>query len=148
MIEIHHQLYIHASCAKVFVAISSQKGLSKWWGDTGDIRTDYGALVPFCSVDGKIQTLKIMDAKLTQSLIWNCVDGCPEWKGTEITFDLTKEENGTLLSFKHSGWLNYNDIYARTNYHWSRRLSYLKELCETGKISDNFLQEMDSLNFK
>ncbi len=146
MTEIHHQLYINASCAKVFVAISSQRGLSKWWGDTNDIRTDFGALLPFIIEDGTIQTLKIIDAKLAQSLAWKCVEGSSDWLDTDILFQLNKEGLGTTVHFRHTGWKRNNEQYACANYLWSRRLSYLKELCETGETSSGYLEEIQQRN--
>ncbi len=145
MIEIHHQLYIAAPCSKVFVAISSQIGLSKWWGDTKDIRTDFGALLPFSLANGTIQILKIIDVKLAEQLVWECVEGSSEWLGTNIMFQLKKKDSGCVLCFKHIGWVGSNEAYASANYLWSRRLSYLKEVCETGKISKNYLEELKEI---
>ncbi len=142
MLDIHHQLYINAPCSKVFVAISSQHGLSKWWGDTKDLRTDFGAMIPFMSNDQSVQTLKIVDAKIAEYLIWKCVAGSDHWLGTEIMFQLKPEGKGTKLCFKHSGWSKSDDNYAAVNFLWSRKLIFLKALCETGKIAPDYLQEL------
>ena len=35
---------------------------------------------------------------------WLCVDGPAEWIGTQISFDLSRQDDQTILIFGHRGW--------------------------------------------
>jgi hypothetical protein len=52
---------------------------------------------------------------------WQCVDGAPEWIGTELTFDLKQEADSTVVLFAQRGWKEQVDFmhYFSTKQRYS-----------------------------
>ncbi len=64
---------------------------------------------------------------------WTCLDGPEEWINTHLFFDLTEENNNTILRFGQTDWKTTSDFYCHCNCKWSYFLHSLKSLIETGK---------------
>ena len=37
-------------------------------------------------------------------MLWEVVDGPEEWIGTEVVFELSQEDDFTIVMFAHDGW--------------------------------------------
>jgi len=64
-------------------------------------------------------------------LVWRCLDGPSDWKGTEISFRLDATPNGaTTLLFTHAGWRESSDFMANCNHQLECYLDELKNGAE------------------
>ena len=64
---------------------------------------------------------------------WQCVDGAPEWIGTELTFELKQEADSTVVLFAQQGWKEQVEFMHYCSTKWATYLLSLKSLCEAGK---------------
>jgi hypothetical protein len=79
-----------------------------------------------------------MDYEVTQlepnqEVRWRFTDGPPEWIGTEATFQLTEDDDMTILVFGHRNWKEPVEFMAHCSMKWAVFLMSLRELVETGK---------------
>jgi len=51
-------------------------------------------------------------------VVWTCVGGPEEWKGTVLTLVLSREGEGTKLRFKHGKWRSTKGAFAHSNSTW------------------------------
>ncbi len=134
MPEIIHKLLIKSPPETVYEALTTQEGQSSWW--TRD-----------CRVIPKIETvaefyfdnrsdsahMKIVALEPHGKVSWSCIDGDPEWIGTNIQFELSPHEKGTILFFTHKGWITTDGFFPNCSFDWAKYLLSLKMYLETGK---------------
>jgi hypothetical protein len=68
---------------------------------------------------------------------WECMDGHQEWVGTQICFELRREEGRTKVCFSHSGWEELTEYVGECSFHWANYLWSLQKYCETGQGRPN-----------
>lgn len=154
MKSIHHQLLIGAPAEKIYNAITTQEGLSKWWTPDTKAKAEVDSISRFAFGTDYYKEMKITALKHPEYVQWICVAGAGEWIGTTITFhlqpgdkknlvnahpEMTDQvqqlgESGqlTLLIFQHDDWKACTPMFAECNYTWGRFLRSLKLFCETG----------------
>jgi Activator of Hsp90 ATPase homolog 1-like protein len=76
---------------------------------------------------------RVMELVPGKRVKWQCVDGAPEWIGTELTFDLKQEADSTVVLFAQRGWKEQVDFMHYCSTKWATYLLSLKSLCETSK---------------
>jgi uncharacterized protein YndB with AHSA1/START domain len=137
METIFHQVWIKADKEKIFEALTTQKGLSDWWGNAGETKLETGFVIEFHH-STKIE-MKITEFIPGKYLAWECISKIDspdnpgsEWFGTKISFRLQQKNGFINLNFRHSRWVSQSEFFGVCNYHWARHLSILKHLCETG----------------
>src|SRR6266542_3882467 len=64
---------------------------------------------------------------------WRCTDGPPEWIGTDITFELSRQDDQTIIIFGHRNWREAVEFMAHCSMKWAVFLLSLREYVETGK---------------
>lgn len=137
-----NKLVIKTSPQKLYEAITTKKGLSKWWTKQVEIYPEVGGTATFKF--GKIAYVVMKIAKMVSNkeFIWKCVEqnfkikgtnATNEWVGTTIKFSIVQNpDETTTLSFVHEG-LNTNLIsYKSSNSSWNKFLKSLKSFLETG----------------
>lgn len=131
MADIYHQVLINASKATVYEAVTTQRGLSRWWIADCNAKAEVGFVNEFNNGEftNKMKVVALEPAKYVE---WECVNSADEWAGTRISFGLSDKGDFTCLDFRHNGYPEANEMYATCNFHWARHLHMLKELCETG----------------
>lgn len=133
MATIFHKVLIQAEAHTIYEAITTQKGLSSWWIEDCDVKAEIGYVNTF-SIEGYDSTkMKVKKLSPDKKVVWKCVAGDKEWKGTKLSFTIDRNENASILKFKHSKWKKQSDFYATCNFHWARHLLILKEYCENGQ---------------
>ncbi len=133
MYAIKHMLFIDAPPAKVYGAITTQKGLTSWWTTETKADAIIGSVAEFWFSDryhDKMYIVKLDKNKYTE---WECIDGDKEWIGTRISFSLKSKDKGTMLFFRHYEWREETDFFASCNFHWGHYMKSLKHYCEEGK---------------
>ncbi len=133
MANIKHYLIIKAPAEKVYEAITSQQGLRDWWTTGTDAKPKIGYINHFKFGKEYFNKMKIVNLESPNEVLWECIDGDKEWLGTNISFELIKNDESTTLRFSHTNWADETDFFASCTYHWGRYMESLKLLCETGK---------------
>jgi len=138
MVDIIHRIGIKSSVAKVYKALSTIDGLAHWW--TNDVEGDekIGGKIEFTFRSktgdeiGKMimEVQKLNDQKEVQ---WRCTDGPAEWIGTDITFQLSQQDDQTIMIFGHRNWREQVEFTAHCSMKWAVFLLSLREYVETGK---------------
>ena len=132
MTDILHRIQINSSPDKIYQAILTASGLSKWW--TKEVRTtsQVGSIAEF-GFGTSVTKMSIDKLMTDQRIEWTCVDGPDEWINTHLFFDLTAEGSNTILRFGQKDWRSASDFYCHCNTKWSYFLHSLKSYIETGQ---------------
>ncbi len=122
MADIHHKVQMNAAMSEVFRAITTREFFKTFAG--------HGTRV----------SVRTMDLEDGARIAWRCIDGPPEWIGTDITFDLHEEGDDrskeTILRFGHRNWREPSDFLAHCTTMWGRALLTLKKRLETPEPDD------------
>lgn len=138
MVDIIHRIGIKASLAEVYKAVSTIEGLSNWWTEDTKGNSQIGGKIVFTfqSPAGEEIGKMIMEVKELsnlKSVSWNCVDGPSDWIGTYITFELSQQDEQTIILFGHRNWKEALESTYHCSMKWAVFLLSLREYVETGK---------------
>lgn len=138
MVDIIHRIGIRAPAAQVFEALTTREGLADWWTDEvdGDAAAGGKLVFTFRSRSGEQLGRMVMEVQrlvADQEVRWRCVEGPPEWVGTDITFALSRQDDLTVVIFGHRGWREAVEFMAHCSMKWAVFLLSLRELAETGR---------------
>jgi uncharacterized protein YndB with AHSA1/START domain len=136
MVDIIHRIGIQAPLAKVYAAISTVEGVAGWWTreTTGEPKLGGALHVVFRTPTGDEKGRMSFElSKLEPNEVrWHFTAGPPEWLGTEVTFELTRAGEYTVILFGHRGWRDPVDFMAHCSMKWATFLLSLRQLVETG----------------
>jgi uncharacterized protein YndB with AHSA1/START domain len=124
--------------SKVYDAVSTPEGVAGWWSKetTGTSRVGGAMTSVFHSPEGKelgrmeFDLVKLEPGKTVQ---WRFTAGPEEWVGTDLTFELSRDGDQTLIVFGHRNWREAVEFMAHCSMKWATFLLSLRELLETGK---------------
>jgi len=138
MVHIKHRVGIKASPQKVYEALSTIGGISKWWtkNTSGESEIGKTVTVRFHTPDGKEVGSMNFDVQALEpesKVQWKFTSGPPEWIGTTVTFDLHQEENYTIVMFSHLNWAEEVEFKSHCSMKWAIFMLSLKQLIETGE---------------
>jgi uncharacterized protein YndB with AHSA1/START domain len=125
MPDILHRVGINSTPKKVFEALSTIEGLSRWWitDAAGDARR--GEIILFGFAD-----MKVVELKRNKLVKWKCVRGPKEWVGTDLTFQLKPKKGQTFVLFKHANWKEPVEFMYHCSTKWATFLLSLKNWVE------------------
>lgn len=138
MVNIIHRVGIKAPTAKVYKAVSTIESLAHWWTEETNGEEQVGGKIEFTfrtqagDVKGKM-VMEVLDLIPEKSVRWRCVDGPPDWIGTDITFELSVQDDQTIIIFGHRNWAEATESTAHCSMKWAIFLLSLREYVETGK---------------
>jgi uncharacterized protein YndB with AHSA1/START domain len=135
MYDIVHQLTIAATPERVYEAVTTSEGLATWW--TTDVEAGPGdgeLLLGFAerSVRLRLQ-IDAFDPPVLIHL--TCIDGPPEWPGTQLAFRIEANDGQTVLRFWHGGWEYEDGALPSASFNWAMYLDSLRRALETGQGS-------------
>jgi uncharacterized protein YndB with AHSA1/START domain len=133
MFNIVHRVGVKASTEKVFNALTEEKGLAGWWSKNVTASPVVGTVDKFRFGDHGFNDMKVIELVPRKHVRWQCVDGAPEWIGTELTFDLKQDAGSTVVLFAQRGWKEQVEFMHYCSTKWATYLLSLKSFCETGK---------------
>lgn len=138
MVNIIHRIGICAEIEKVYKALSTIEGLANWWTDetTGEEKIGGKIKFTFRTLTGDVKgemRMAVKEMKPPQRVCWQCIEGPDEWLGTEITFDLSQQDDQTILIFGHRNWREAVEFTAHCSMKWAVFLLSLRDYVETGK---------------
>jgi len=138
MVDIIHRIGIKSPAGQVYKALTSLEGLAHWWTDevTGDGKIGGKIEFTFRSGNGEVLGKMVMEVKelnAQKDVRWRCVEGPAEWVGTDITFQLSQQDNQTIVLFGHRNWREAVEFTSHCSMKWAVFLLSLREYVETGK---------------
>jgi len=138
MVDIIHRIGIKSPVAQVYKALSTIKGLANWWTEETEGEEKVGGKIVFTfrSETGEIKGQMIMEVQELnpgKAIRWRCIDGPEEWVGTDITFELSQQDDQTIIIFGHRNWREAVEFTAHCSMKWAVFLLSLREYVETGK---------------
>ncbi|MDI5888593.1 SRPBCC family protein [Flavobacterium yafengii] len=138
MVNIKHRVGIKASSQKVYEALSTINGISKWWtkDTTGESEIGKTILVRFRTPEGKevgSMNIEVIDLKPETKVKWKFTSGPQEWVDTEVIFDLHQEDDYTIVLFSHMNWAEEVEFKSHCSMKWAIFMLSLKQLIETGE---------------
>lgn len=137
MVDIIHRIGIRSSASNVYKALSTIEGLAHWWTEEtkGDEQVRGKIEFTFRSETGDIKGAMVMEVQELnpeKKVRWHCIDGPAEWIGTEISFELSQQDDQTIIIFGHRNWREAVEFMAHCSMKWAVFLLSLREYVETG----------------
>jgi uncharacterized protein YndB with AHSA1/START domain len=138
MVDIIHRIGIKSPAAQVYKALASIEGLAHWWTEEtlGDGKIGGKIEFSFRSETGELKgkmVMQVQDLNPQKDVRWRCVDGPPEWIGTDVTFQLSQQDGQTIVLFGHRNWREAVEFTSHCSMKWAVFLLSLREYVETGK---------------
>jgi uncharacterized protein YndB with AHSA1/START domain len=129
MPDILHRVGMRTSAAKVYQALATTEGLSRWWITDTTGETHEGGIVKL-RPDGDAYDMKVVASRPDDVVEWKCVSGPPEWIGTHVTFRLKTKGDETYVLFTHAGWREPVEFMHHCSTKWALFLMSLKSWLE------------------
>lgn len=137
MADIVHRVGIRSTPDAVYKALATRQGVAGWWTDdtTGESRVGGTLRVRFTSGGVEIgdMTMKLVELRPAELVLWEVASGPAEWLGTTIRFELKQEDEHCIVLFSHEGWEERVEFMHHCSTKWAIFLMSLKSLVETGK---------------
>lgn len=138
MVDIIHRIGIKSPVNQVYTALTSLDGLAQWWTEEvlGDGRIGGKIEFRFRTKSGELlggMVMEVQELNAPENVRWRCVEGPPEWVGTDITFHLSEQDNQTIVLFGHRNWREAVESTYHCSMKWATFLLSLREYVETGK---------------
>jgi hypothetical protein len=133
MPDILHRVGIRSSLDETYNALATRNGLAAWWTDETRGESEVGGVLEFRFGDKGGFDMKVLELAPGKRVLWQVVDGPREWIGTKVAFDLRREEEQTIVLFKHQGWKEPVEFMHHCSTKWAVFLMSLKSLVETGE---------------
>jgi uncharacterized protein YndB with AHSA1/START domain len=131
MVDILHRIGATASPEDVYAALVTVDGLAHWWTEDTDGDGSPGGVLRFRFDAGGFDIL-VVDAQPAALVLWEVIAGPEEWIGTQIRFELKREDAFTIVLFRHEGWKEPVEFMSHCSTKWATFLMSLKRLVETG----------------
>ena len=133
MAAIRHRVGIDAPQARVYEALATTEGISGWW--SRDVAGDSivgGTLQFFFGNPEPRLVMEVVELVPTERVVWRCVQGPEGWVGTNLTFDLKRDADETVVLFSHADWRDPVEFMYHCSTKWAYFLLGLKAGFEGG----------------
>lgn len=115
--------WVEQTPEEVFAAVTNVRG---WWSEEIDGATDQlGATFRFQSGDMHRSTHQITEFVPGKKIVWHTTDSQinyvkdkAEWQGTDIVFEITRQDDKTELRFTHVGLVPIIECYGDCSGAW------------------------------
>lgn len=133
MFDIMHRLGVKASPRAVYDSLATCERLAGWWTSDTTGKEEVGGVIHFQFGGRGGFDMKVLELEPEKRVVWEVIQGPPDWVGTRVIWDLTPEGDGTTIRFKHQGWREQVDFMGHCSMKWGTFLMSLKQLHEAGK---------------
>jgi len=138
MVNIIHRIGIKSSVSQVYKALISPEGLAHWWTEEvlGESQVGGKMVFRFRTKSGELlgeMVMEVHELNEDENVRWRCLEGPSEWVGTDITFQLSEQDNQTIVLFGHRNWSEAVEATYHCSMKWATFLLSLREFLETGK---------------
>jgi uncharacterized protein YndB with AHSA1/START domain len=117
----------------VYRALTTLEGLKGWWTTDTTGNTAVGGVIKFIFGEKGFFDMKILSLDPAKQVLWQVVDGPPEWIGTTVSWELKQDGEYTIVLLKHQGWAEQVEFMHHCSTKWAVFVMSLKALLETGK---------------
>ena len=131
MPDILHRVGIKSSQDQVYQALATREGLAGWWTSNTQGEGKVGGVLQFRFGAGGFD-MKVLELHPASRMLWQVVEGPPEWIGTTVSWELKQEGDYVIVLFKHQGWKEPVEFMHHCSTKWAIFLMSLKSLVETG----------------
>jgi uncharacterized protein YndB with AHSA1/START domain len=136
MADIRHRVGIAAPQPRVYEALTTTEGLSRWWtrdldGDPkqgGSLRFFFGAAEPGAVMD-------VVETTPPSHVGLHCAEGPDEWVGTNLSFHLSPSGEETVVVFTHGDWRRPVEFMHHCSTKWAYFLLGMKAWLEGGEAT-------------
>ena len=138
-----NEFLIDTLTQKLYDAITTKQGLTKWWTEESEIYLHIGGIATFHFGQDTHTVMKISKLVPNKEVVWKCVeqhsprkdtDIADEWVGTTIRFSIKEDIDGKVkLFFTHEGLTSDLFCYEDCKNEWDYFLKSLETYLETGK---------------
>jgi len=134
MAKMFHGIEISADQGKVYDSLMTEHGLRGWWTvDSSMPKPGEGSKAEFGFHNREVVfEMKIDKLDRPNLIVWNCVGGPKEWKGTRLKWEISAIEGGSELRLTHSKWKNTGKYFRMCNSTWGELMYRLKAHAEKG----------------
>jgi uncharacterized protein YndB with AHSA1/START domain len=139
MADILHRIGAEAPLDEVYAAVATPEGVAGWWttDTTGKSEVGEALVVRFHDHrSGELVggfELEILELDPAGRVRWLVTSGPEEWIGTQVHFELKREDGFTIVLFRHQGWAEPVEFMHHCSTKWATFLMSLKQLVETGR---------------
>lgn len=150
MATIYHQVSIDAPVGKVYEAMSTAEGISRWWDKQTPTRTDRGLVLEHNpGPEHGVVKLRVVELVPDRRVEWECISTHPRsspasaWTGTHFIFEMAERGDGasspsgrrqdptTILDFRHAGYDEQSEFFGFNDVAWGQVLQNLKQVVES-----------------
>lgn len=134
--SIEKELFIKAPPERVFRALTEKEELERWFLRKAEIDLRPGGAIRFEWKSGFLNQGKILVLEPPHRLSYTWEAQTPD--ATIVTFELTAENDGTLLYVKNTGYHegeDWDSYYDQRDNGWSIHLENLRAWLEAGKAT-------------
>jgi uncharacterized protein YndB with AHSA1/START domain len=132
MPDILHRVGIKSSLEEAYAALATRDGLAGWWTTNTQGDSKVGGVIQFRFGAGGFD-MKVLELAPARRVLWEVVEGPPEWIGTRVSWDLKQEGDYAIVLMKHMGWKEPVEFMHHCSTKWAIFMMSLKSLVETGK---------------
>jgi hypothetical protein len=125
MPDILHRVGIKAKPVKVYRALTTREGLSRWW-----ITGTRGNCQKGGTIDFGFTRMKVIESLPGKRVKWKCIQGPNEWIDTEVSFEFKNRAKQTYLLFRHANWKKPVEFMYHCSTKWAVFLLSLKNWLE------------------
>src|SRR5580704_2238647 len=122
MADIIHRIGIKAPIAKVYEALSTISGVAGWWSeDTSGSSKVGGTINVRFTKDGREignMSTEVIALEQNKKVHWRVLSGPDEWIGTNVVFDLAREDDYSIVLFGHKNWREPVEFMAHCSMKW------------------------------
>ena len=132
--DIVHYFLVSGSIESVYAAISTSRGLAKWWTMGAKGHSELGGILELDfgpDFQWQAQVTQMVPPSEFEIVL---IKADTDWVGSTVGFKLRSTENGTDVRFFHKGWKEANDHYYISCYCWAMYLRLMKRYVEYGEF--------------
>lgn len=131
MPDLLHEIFVNAPAEKVYAALTTQNGLHGWWTADAIIEGRVGGSAQF-GFDKRATVFRMKVEELTPStrVVLSCHGDVDEWKGTRLTWEISRKDGGSIVQFRHANWREATHLFAICNSSWGELMHRLKDYSE------------------
>jgi hypothetical protein len=120
-----------ATVKQMYDAVATVEGLANWWTKKVSGESKIGGILQFRFSKGG-PDFEVIDLQSLKKVEWKCVQGPKEWINKHIEFNISKENEETVLLFKHGGWREEVEFMHHCSTQWAYFLIGLRKFLESG----------------
>jgi len=134
MADILHQVGINATPAQLYGVLTKESGLKSWWSEHSRIEPTIGSVASVSFYNNAVTfNFRINELIPNQKVVWEIVEGPPDWVNTTITWTIGENEGQTFIHFAQRGFASTEGNFAGVNYNWGWYVTSIKFLLEKGE---------------